>query len=285
MVAMVYSCGINYYPVCACVNNQCDSIMRIALGIEYDGSAYNGWQSQNHGHGVQEEVERAVTSVANDKVKVVCAGRTDTGVHALEQVVHFDTDAERSEYSWIFGSNANLPDNISILWAKPVSDDFHARYSAQRRQYRYVILNRSVRPALHSRYATWFYKPLDEDRMATAAQALVGTHDFTSYRTVHCQAKNPVREVSRLDVKRYNEFIYIDIEANAFLHHMVRNIAGVLMAIGTGEQAVTWAKEVLDFRDRTLGGVTAGANGLYFMRAQYPDVFQLPQANHAFTTI
>lgn len=259
--------------------------MRIALGIEYDGSAYNGWQSQKHGRGIQVEVERAVSSVANHKVKVVCAGRTDTGVHAAEQVVHFDTDSERSDYSWVAGSNANLPPDISVLWAKSVGDDFHARYSAQRRQYRYVILNRPVRAALYARYATWCYKPLDEASMATAAQALVGEHDFTSYRTVHCQAKNPVRKVYRLDVGRHNEFVYIDIEAHAFLHHMVRNIAGVLMAIGAGEQATSWAKEVLDSRDRSLGGITADAQGLYFMRVDYPDNFQLPQLGHPLSLI
>jgi len=251
--------------------------MKIALGIEYDGSAYNGWQSQKHGHGVQEEVEKALSMVADHDIKVICAGRTDTGVHALAQVVHFETTAERSERSWVLGANANLPKDISVHWAKPVQEDFHARFSALSRRYQYIILNQFSRPAVLSKKVTWQGLKLDEALMAQAAEALVGEHDFSSYRAVACQANSPVRTIQHLRVTRRGSFICIDIQANAFLHHMVRNIAGVLMSIGSGEQKVDWAKQVLEFRDRKLGGVTAAPDGLYFMHVEYPDEFVVPE--------
>lgn len=251
--------------------------MRIALGVEYDGSAFCGWQFQDHSPSVQEAVEKALSTVADQNVRVVCAGRTDTGVHATEQVIHFDTEVERSMRSWVFGANANLPNEVAILWATAVSDGFHARFSAIRRRYRYVIYNRNVRPTFLDRRTSWNFRPLDEARMAEAGRLLVGEHDFSSYRAVGCQAKNPVRTISELEVSRKNELIFIDIEANAFLHHMVRNIAGVLMAIGAGERPVAWAKEVLDHQDRTLGGVTAPSSGLYLTQVSYPEQFILPQ--------
>jgi tRNA pseudouridine38-40 synthase len=251
--------------------------MRIALGVEYDGSAFSGWQYQDHSPSVQEAVEKALSAVADVPVRVICAGRTDTGVHAGEQVIHFDTDVERSMRSWVFGANANLPKEVVILWAAPVSDEFHARFSAQRRRYRYVIFNRDVRPTFLARRTAWDYRPLDEQRMAEAARSLLGEHDFSSYRAVACQAKSPVKTVYSLEVKRSHELIFIDIEANAFLHHMVRNITGVLMAIGAGEQPVSWTRDVLEQRDRTLGGVTAPPGGLYLTRVTYPEVFNLPQ--------
>lgn len=252
--------------------------MRIALGVEYDGSAFCGWQFQDHSPSVQGAVEQALSKVANEPVRVFCAGRTDTGVHATEQVIHFDTSAERPMRSWVFGANANLPKEVAILWATPVSDEFHARFSAQRRSYRYVICNRPVRPTFLAWRTTWEYRPLDVERMAAAGRFLIGEHDFTSYRAQGCQAKSPVRTVYRLDVTRSNELIFIDIEANAFLHHMVRNIAGVLMAIGAGERPVEWAREVLEHRDRALGGVTAMPSGLYLTGVQYPLQFELPRA-------
>lgn len=250
--------------------------MKIALGIEYDGSAYNGWQKQNHGHGVQEDVEKALSIVADHDVKVVCAGRTDTGVHGLGQVVHFETDAQRSERSWVFGANANLPKSVSVFWARPVSDDFHARFSALNRRYQYIILSQPVRPAVLSKRVTWDYRELDITRMQEAATYLVGKHDFSSFRALACQAKSPVRDVSMLDVQQQDKFICLDIQANAFLHHMVRNIAGVLMTIGSGEQDPVWARQVLELRDRAQGGVTAPPHGLYFKNVEYPAEFDLP---------
>jgi len=250
---------------------------RIALGIEYDGSHYCGWQYQDHSPSVQEQVEHALAKVANHSLRIVCAGRTDTGVHALGQVVHFDTDAVREDHAWVLGTNANLPDDISILWAKPVPADFHARFSAVRRRYRYVIFNRSIRPAILAKRVSWEYRPLNEERMRTAAQHLLGEHDFSSYRAIACQAKSPIRTLYRLDVERRDEIFVLELEANGFLHHMVRNIAGVLMKIGAGEAEPDWAKEVLELRDRTQGGVTASPHGLYFVTAYYPQQFAIPE--------
>ncbi|HKK05607.1 MAG TPA: tRNA pseudouridine(38-40) synthase TruA [Gammaproteobacteria bacterium] len=251
--------------------------MRIALGIEYDGAPFCGWQRQSGVATVQASLEQALSKVADHPVAVTCAGRTDTGVHGLGQVVHFDTQAERSSRSWVFGANANLPKSVGVTWAQTVAEAFHARFSAQRRRYRYVIHNRPVRPTFLQWRVAWEYRPLDVERMREAAAHLVGEHDFSSYRALACQAKSPVRTVYRLDVTRDRDLVFIDIEANAFLHHMVRNIAGVLMTIGAGEQAPDWAGEVLEHRDRTLGGVTAPAHGLYLMEVEYPPEFQIPR--------
>lgn len=251
-------------------------LQRIALGIEYDGSRYCGWQYQDHSPSVQEKVERALSKVANHLVRVHCAGRTDTGVHALGQVVHFDTEAVRETHAWVLGANANLPDDITVLWAKPVSSDFHARFSAVRRQYRYVIFNRSQRPAILAKRVSWEYRPLQVERMRAAAQYLLGEHDFSSYRALACQAKSPVRTLHRLDIHRQGEIVMLELEANGFLHHMVRNIAGVLMKIGAGEAEPGWAQAVLALLDRTQGGVTASPHGLYFVTAYYPEQFSIP---------
>lgn len=255
--------------------------MRIALGIEYNGHAYSGWQAQKDDvETVQETLEQALSVVANSPVRVICAGRTDTGVHGAEQVVHFDTDVQRSERSWIYGTNANLPKDVCVLWASPVSDEFHARFSARRRRYQYVIFNRQVRPTYLAYRTTWEYRPLDEERMQQAANYLIGEHDFNAYRAVACQAKSPVKEVLSLKVTRQGQFVLIDIEATAFLHHMVRNIAGVLMEIGAGNQEPIWAKEILETRDRTQGGVTAQPYGLYLTGVSYDKEFKLPQVSH-----
>lgn len=254
--------------------------MRIALGVEYDGQEFCGWQSQKEDlPTIQDSLEAGLSTVANSPIKVVCAGRTDTGVHACGQVVHFDTEVGRSERSWVLGANANIPKAISVLWANPVSDEFHARFSALRRRYRYVIANRFVRPTFVAGRVSWDHRPLDEQRMQQAAKHLLGEHDFNSYRAAACQAHSPVRTIHRLDVQRKEDLVIIDIEANAFLHHMVRNIAGVLMAIGAGEQNVDWSREVLEARDRTLGGVTAPPHGLYFMGVEYPAEFGIPQVS------
>jgi len=254
--------------------------MRIAMGIEYDGSEFCGWQIQSQGgvRTVQGCVEQALSAVADQVLRVHCAGRTDTGVHGLGQVIHFDAQVERSLYSWVFGANANLPADVSILWAQQVDDSFHARFSARRRRYRYVIFNRRIRPALMARHLSWEYRPLDEQRMAQAAQRLLGEHDFSSFRAYACQAKHPVRTIHELVVRRDGERVIIDIEANAFLHHMVRNIAGVLMTIGAGEREVKWIDEVLEARDRQLGGVTAPPQGLTLVSVGYPEEFNLPVA-------
>jgi tRNA pseudouridine38-40 synthase len=252
-------------------------MMRVALGIEYDGTAFHGWQYQGDVRSVQELLQQALSKVADHRISVHCAGRTDTGVHATGQVVHFDTTAVRTDRSWVLGSNVNLPDDISVSWAKQVSDSFHARFSAIGRHYRYLILNRTYRSALWRNRAVWIHHPLDEKTMHKAAQKLVGTHDFSSYRALGCQAKHPVRTVHRLMVSRQDEIVSIDIHANAFLHHMVRNIAGVLLAIGKGEQSVSWTEEVLGLRDRTLGGVTAPPQGLYLTKVDYPEEFELGQ--------
>lgn len=252
--------------------------MRIALGIEYDGSDFCGWQLQKDDvRTVQGALEQALSRVANHEVRVTCAGRTDTGVHATEQVIHFDTDAVRDERAWVYGANANLPKDVVVLWAKPVAEDFNARFSAQRRAYRYVIFTREVRPTFLAYRVTWHYRALDIERMQAAGDLLLGEHDFSSYRAVACQAKSPVRTLHKLQVSRQGPFIFIDVEANAFLHHMVRNIAGVLMAIGEGEKPVEWSREVLEAKDRTLGGVTAPPYGLYLTRVGYPEKYAIPQ--------
>ena len=253
--------------------------MRIALGIEYDGSGYYGWQRQVEGRTVQGCLEHSLSLVANHDVKIVCAGRTDTGVHATGQVVHFDTRSVRAEDNWLRGGNANLPPDIILQWVTRIDESFHARYSAIRRHYRYVILNRPVASAVLRHQVCHEYRPLDHERMQLAAHALVGEHDFTSFRAAGCQAKSPRREVYRLDVARSGDCIYIDVEANAFLHHMVRCIAGVLLAIGRGEQAVGWVEEILAARDRALSGVNAPPGGLYLVAVNYGDDFPLPSAS------
>ncbi|KEQ13102.1 tRNA pseudouridine(38-40) synthase TruA [Endozoicomonas numazuensis] len=252
---------------------------RLAASVQYDGSRYHGWQSLKSGlPSVQAAVEKALSKVANHPVSVVCAGRTDAGVHGCNQVIHFDTDAVRSGYGWTFGGNTNLPDDISFNWVRPVSDDFHARYSAKWRRYRYVILNRPVRPAHLPRGVTFYYRPLDVELMNIAGQYLIGEHDFDSYRAVQCQAKHAVREIQHLNVYRHGDMVVIDVRANAFLHHMVRNITGVLLEVGAGRKAPIWAREVLDARKRSEGGATAKPYGLYFVDVGYPDEFGLPKS-------
>ena len=253
-------------------------VSRIALGIEYKGARYRGWQRQEAGvPSVQEVLEKALSQVAAEPVSVICAGRTDAGVHASGQVVHFDTRVERPLKAWIMGGNANLPADVSVTWAKVMPADFHARFKAFARRYRYVIYNDPIRPAHLAEEVTWNHRPLDVVRMREAAAHLVGTHDFTSFRAVQCQAKSPVKTVHHLEVIEHGRFIVIDVRANAFLHHMVRNFAGVLMTIGAGEREPGWVGEVLAARDRRRGGVTAHPYGLYLVQVEYPQEFELPQ--------
>ncbi len=253
-------------------------IMRIVLGIEYDGSAFFGWQWQDDGlRTVQDSVQQAASKVANHSVSVVCTGRTDTGVHALEQIVHFDTQAERSKHSWLMGINANLPDDVRVIWVQHAVGDFHARYSAIARFYRYIILNRATKSALQRDRVTWFHPPLNAERMHQAAQTLVGSHDFTSFRALKCQSVSPVRLMYFVDVYRQGEQVIMDISANAFLHHMVRNIAGVLMAIGSGEHPIEWMQILLTQKNRQKGGVTASPQGLYLGGVYYPAHYAMPR--------
>lgn len=251
--------------------------MRVALGIEYAGTAYNGWQSQKSGTGVQTLVERAISIVADEPVLTVCAGRTDTGVHATAQVVHFDCVADRTARGWMLGVNANLPDNINVTWASPVDQEFHARFSATSRTYRYLILNRLARSAMMRHRAWWVHEDLDELAMQRAADLLVGEHDFSAFRAAGCRARTPVRELSRLQVRRSDDCIALTVAGNAFLQHMVRNITGVLVAIGKGEASPNWAKTVLESRDRTRGGVAAPPHGLTLVDVEYPATFNIPR--------
>ncbi|MCP5160426.1 MAG: tRNA pseudouridine(38-40) synthase TruA [Hahellaceae bacterium] len=251
---------------------------RVVLILEYDGSCYHGWQAQKTGViGVQQRLQEALACVAGHSVEVVCAGRTDAGVHGSYQVVHFDTEVLRTTKSWVMGANANLPDDISVLWVSNISADFHARFTAVARRYRYVIYNHPVRPAGMRKSVTWNYRPLDADKMHSAAQCLIGEHDFTSYRAVGCQSKTPFRCVEHLRVKRLGNLVVIDIQANAFLHHMVRNIAGVLMTVGAGKAPESWVQQVLQAKDRTQGGVTAHPYGLYLVDVIYPSIYQIPK--------
>jgi tRNA pseudouridine38-40 synthase len=251
--------------------------MRIAAILEYDGSRFSGWQRQERARSVQAVVEEALSKVADGPIQVTVAGRTDAGVHAAGQVIHFDTSAARSDYSWVRGANSNLPSEVALLWAGPVDDGFHARYSAAGRHYHYIILNRPIRPTYLAQRVTHEYRLLDVATMREAAQHLLGEHDFTSFRATECQAKSPVRELRALDVTHHGELVHIRAHANAFLQHMVRNIAGVLITIGAGEREPVWAKEVLAARDRAAGGATAAPDGLYLREIEYPDQFKIPR--------
>lgn len=250
--------------------------MRIALGVEYDGTSYNGWQRQKSGIGVQERLEEALSFVANEAIDVTCAGRTDTGVHASGQVVHFDTSVERSERSWVLGANSNLPPDINLTWARAVDDEFHARYTALSRSYRYHILNRLQRSALYRHRAWWVHQPLDAGRMHEAAQVLLGEHDFSAYRAAGCQSSTAIREITSIAVRRNDHWVTLEVTANAFLQHMVRNITGTLVAIGLGEAPVSWAGAVLESLDRTAGGVAAPPHGLTLVAVEYPAALGIP---------
>lgn len=253
--------------------------MRIALGLEFNGAGYGGWQTQQHDpNTVQNVLERAIARVANHEVTLIAAGRTDAGVHASGMVAHFDTTAVRGARNWIMGINTQLPDDIAVRWAQPVEDEFHARFKAVCRRYRYIIYNHPYRSGLWQRQVTFHYHPLDIARMQAAADFLVGEHDFTSYRALGCQARSPVKHVHFVRLARHGRLIVLDIQADGFLHHMVRNIAGVLMAVGQGKAEPGWAKDVLAAQDRTLGGVTAPPWGLYFIDVRYPERFVLPRA-------
>ncbi|MBK1723765.1 tRNA pseudouridine(38-40) synthase TruA [Thiocystis violacea] len=247
------------------------------MGVEYDGTDFHGWQRQVDDRSVQACLEAAVGRVADHPITLHCAGRTDTGVHAIEQVVHFETTATRSERSWVLGTNVNLPPDVAVRWAHPADASFHARFSAYARHYRYQIMVRRTRSPLARQRAVWVHEALDVERMRAAALHLVGEHDFSSFRALGCQAKSPIRRVHYLDLSEQDDLVTLHIGANGFLHHMVRNIAGVLIAVGRSQAETDWTRLLLDVRDRTLGGVTAPPHGLFFVRADYPDHFGLPQ--------
>lgn len=252
--------------------------MRIVLGIEYDGSRFLGWQTQPGGGTVQDALEAALTTIAAQPVAVTCAGRTDRGVHALGQVVHFDTSAERPDSAWVRGVNAVLPDSIAVLWSRRVSGDFHARYSARARIYRYVLLNRGVRPALAARHAGWCHAPLDVEAMRAAAAVLCGEHDFSAFRSAECQASTPVRTLHSLDIGQRGARIDFVLRANAFLHHMVRNLVGTLVYVGRGRHPPEWVREVLASRERARAAPTFAAEGLYLETVEYETNWELPTA-------
>jgi tRNA pseudouridine38-40 synthase len=252
--------------------------VRIALGIEYDGSSFCGWQTQPAGCAAQDKLEQALAQIAGERIATICAGRTAAGVHALAQVVHFDTSAQRPESAWVRGVNALLPSAIAVTWAKQVSGEFNARYAARNRCYRYVLLNHPVRPAADRCRVGWFHMPLDLESMRAAARLLLGEHDFSAFRSSECQARSPVRELRRLDIEQRGEYVIFEICANAFLHHMVRNIVGALVYIGKGKHTPAWMGQILGGRDRTRAAPTFDAAGLYLVRVDYDAQWDLPQA-------
>jgi tRNA pseudouridine38-40 synthase len=250
--------------------------MRIVLGISYQGTHYHGWQQQPGLHTIQSLLEESIQKVADHAITLTCAGRTDKGVHAIGQVAHFDTTAIRNQHSWLFGVNSQLPKAIRVDWVRETSDEFHARFSAQARYYKYVIYNHPIASSLWDEHVTHFYHPLDEIQMQKAGNYLLGEHDFSSFRASSCQSNSAIRKIISLNVQRIANYVIVRVGANAFLHHMVRNIAGLLMQIGSGKYPATWAEEVLLAKDRTLAAMTAKPNGLYLSKVIYPVKFDLP---------
>jgi tRNA pseudouridine38-40 synthase len=251
---------------------------RLACRVEYNGSRFNGWQSQALPGvvAVQDVLQNGLAAVADTSIKVQCAGRTDTGVHAFGQVIHFDTPVSRSPKAWVVGGNAGLPHDIRLHWAIPVNGEFHARFSARARCYRYVIANTPIRPALMQGQLTWHRRPLDASSMHSAARVLHGEQDFSAFRAASCQSRTPMRNVQRIDISRRGDLVVIEIKANAFLHHMVRNIAGALLTVGDGRRPPSWIAELLAGRDRSVAAETAPADGLYLVDVEYPEEFCLP---------
>lgn len=250
--------------------------MRVALGVEYDGAAFEGWQTQPHGRTVQDALERAIAHVAGAAVTTSCAGRTDTGVHGTAQVAHFDAPELRPLSAWVRGVNTYLPANAAVRWAVEVDETFHARFAAQGRRYRYVLLNRATRPAVLAGKVGWFHHPLDVDRMAGAARCLVGEHDFSAFRAAACQAKSPIRDLRELRVQRLGDYVLFDFCANGFLHHMVRNLVGALVYVGKGRYPPDWLEEVLASRQRSLAAPTFAPDGLYLCGVEYGPQWSLP---------
>lgn len=250
--------------------------MRIAIGLEYDGAAFSGWQSQPSGNTVQDVLEAALGRIAGGPIQVVCAGRTDAGVHALAQVVHFDAPVARPLSAWVRGVNALLPASVAVNWSVEVSDDFHARFSARARSYRYLLLNRASRPGLQSGKVGWCHRPLDVEAMQEAAACLLGEHDFSSFRAAECQAKSPVKTMHEFSVRREGDLVVFACRANAYLHHMVRNLVGALVYVGMGRHPPGWMAELLAARDRTCGAPTFDPAGLYLAGVEYGAHWRIP---------
>jgi tRNA pseudouridine38-40 synthase len=253
-----------------------EALPRIALGLEYDGRPYHGWQRLSHASSVQETLERVLSGIADAEIQVACAGRTDAGVHAYGQVVHFDCPSPRPLRAWTRGANSRLPESISVRWAREVDEFFHARFSAQWRRYRYLILNAGTRSALLAGRVTQVVQPLDEERMDRAAKYFLGEQDFSAFRSSQCQANTPYRCVDEAKVLRQGEFVVFEVRANAFLHHMVRNMVGSLIMVGSGEREPEWIQSLMQQRDRRLAGPTAAPDGLYLCQVGYPEAFGLP---------
>lgn len=253
--------------------------MRIALGIQYHGVGFYGWQKQPNLLTIQSTLETALAKIANEPVELFCAGRTDANVHAIDQVVHFDTRAKRHIDAWIWGTNSHLPPNITVRWARAVDYHFHARFKAKARQYCYVIFNHPIRPAILHSHVAWYYYPLDIERMRRASRYLLGEQDFSSFRSAYCHSKSPMRLLMSIEIQRYGDYIFLELTANAFLHHMVRNIAGTLMKIGAGRREPEWMQAVIAAKSRKAAAETAPAEGLYLTKVTYPEPYLFPQPN------
>jgi len=256
--------------------------MRYVACIEYEGSDFSGWQAQKHNvRTVQQTLEKALSRVADHAVTVITAGRTDSGVHATHQIIHFDSDVERTEFAWCRGTNRFLDHDVRLRWVTKISDSFHARFAALNRSYRFIIYNHPIRSALYRNHASFESRELDEVRMASAGKLLLGKHDFSSFRAAGCQAQSPVRNLLDFSLNRVDDWLWFDVKANAFLQHMVRNIAGALIEVGTGKRDVGWMADLLEIRDRTQGGITAPPNGLYLVGVEYPSEYRLPSAHQS----
>lgn len=260
-------------------------LKRLVLGVQYDGSSWHGWQTQPSGETIQDMLENALHKFCKSEVKTTCAGRTDAGVHGLGQVVHFDTELNRNSYSWVNGVNAFLPGSIAVQWAKELvlnldSDEhFHARFSASSRTYCYILLNSNIRSPVWQNKAGWFFRPLDLSQMQRAAEKLIGTHDFSAFRAAGCQAKSPIKLMHEIDIRQRGELIIFTLRASAFLHHMVRNIVGSLLFVGSGRRSVNWMEDLLKSRNRSLAAPTFMPDGLYLAKIDYDEKWQLPQRN------
>ncbi len=259
--------------------------MRLALGVEYDGSGFWGWQIQPSGLTVQSVVEEGLSQIASESIRVFCAGRTDTGVHARCQVVHFDSTASRPNDAWVRGVNALIPKTVAVLWAREVDDSFHARYSALSRTYRYYVLNRAQRPGILDKKVGWYHKELDINLMEAAGAQLIGEHDFSAFRSSACQAKSPVRQVHSFSIQKYGDLIVFEITANAFLHHMVRNIIGTLIYVGAKSQPIEWLSEVIQSKNRHMAAPTFSPHGLYLHEVHYPTSWKLPESRESFGVV
>lgn len=261
------------------------SISKIALGVEYNGTKYNGWQIQKNENSIEKYLKIAIENIAQENIKIYCGGRTDSGVHAIGQVIHFNTSKVRKNSAWSIGVNTYLPDDIAVNWSKKVDFDFHARFSAKSRRYCYIILNHECKSGIFNEFIAHYPKPLDVEKMQIAANSLLGERDFTSFRSKKCQSRSPFRKIKNIIINRYGNYILIDIEANSFLYNMVRNIVGSLLEIGYGKRKVTWLSDLLMYKDRSMAASTAKPNGLYLVSIKYPSKYKLPKSVYSYFSI